>query len=96
MPEVNGLYPTPTRKALLRLIAAGGGRIYGEAGQVFDKQTYRRVTAMVKEFIDHEWVRALTPDEPRGRGETTAKGVTYYRLKDFGRQAMGGRPWASH
>lgn len=86
---VNGLAATPTRRALLRLIDAGGGRIYGEAKQVFDKETYRRVTDMVKTFIAHEWVRALTPDEQRGPGET-AKNRTYYRLTKYGETAMGG------
>lgn len=89
MPEVNGLYPTPARKALLRLIHSGRGRVYGEAGQVWVKETYRRVTAQMKEFIAADWVRALAPDEPRGPGETAARGVTFYRLKDYGRVALG-------
>ena len=89
MSEINGLYPTPTRRALLRLIDAGGGRIYGEAKQVWDKQTYMRVTAKVREFIAHDWVRALAPDEPRGPGENASK-RTYYRLTEYGRAALGG------
>lgn len=89
MPEINGLYPTPTRKALLRLIHAGGGQVYGEAGQVWVKETYRRVTAEVKLFISVEWVRALAPDEARGPGETAAPGVTFYRLKEYGLIAGG-------
>lgn len=87
MPEVNGLFPTKTRQALLRLIHAGGGRIYAEAGQVRDKQTFRRVTATVKEFIAHDWVRALAPDEPRGPGES--KLLVHYRLKEYGLIAAG-------
>lgn len=87
MPEINGLHPTLTRKALLRLIDAGGGRIYGEARQVFDKVTYRRVTAEMKKLIAHDWVRALRPDEPRGPGETASMRV-YYRLTEYGRTAM--------
>lgn len=82
MSEINGLYPTKTRLALLRAIREGNGRIYFEAGDVFDKVTYTRVTAKVKEFIDHGWVRALTPDEPRGPGES--KLLTHYRLTDIG------------
>jgi hypothetical protein len=89
MPEVNGLAVTATRKALLRLIHAAGGQIYGEAGQVFYKPTYRRVTAEVKKLIAHEWVRALAPDEPRGPGETRATRVTYYRVLEYGRVALG-------
>ncbi len=82
MPEVNGLYPTKTRLALLRAIREGNGRIYFEAGDVFDKATYTRVTAKVKELIGHGWVRALAPDEPRGPGES--KLLTHYRLTDIG------------
>lgn len=87
MPEVNGLFPTKTRLALLRAIHEGNGRIYFEAGDVFDKATYLRVTAKVKEFIDHGWVRALAPDEARGPGES--KLLTYYRLADAGRVVLG-------
>ncbi len=89
MPDVNGLSATAARRALLRLIHAGNGRVYGEAGQVFVKQTYRRVTAEMRKLIAAEWVRALSPDEPRGPGETSAAGVTFYRLKEFGRVALG-------
>ena len=87
--EFNGLYATPTRKALLRAIHDGKGRIYCEAGIVIDKVTYTRVTAKVKEFIDHGWVRALAPDEPRGPGES--KLLTHYRLTDLGLQALAGQ-----
>jgi alkylation response protein AidB-like acyl-CoA dehydrogenase len=89
MLEVNGLAVTAARRALLRLILAGNGRVYGEAGQVRVHQTYRQVTAEMKKLIAAEWVRALAPDEPRGPGETAAKGVTYYRLKDAGRVVLG-------
>ena len=85
--EFNGLYATPTRKALLRAIHDGKGRIYCEAGIVLDKVTYLRVTAKVKEFIDHGWVRALAPDEARGPGES--KLLTHYRLTALGVQALG-------
>lgn len=87
MPEVNGLFPTKTRVALLRLIHDGHGRIYAEAGQVWDKVSYTRVTAMVRAFIRHDWVRALAPDEPRGPGES--KLLVYYRLTDIGLVAAG-------
>lgn len=89
--EINGLAATPTRRALLRLIDAGGGRIYGEAGQVFEKQAYRRVTDQVRTFIAHGWVRALAPGEQRGPGEN-AKNRTYYRVTETGRVAMGDAP----
>lgn len=90
MSEVNGLYPTPQRKALMRLIHEGKGRIRGEAGEVWDVIPWRKVTAKVREFIQHGWVRALSPDEPRGPGETKAPGVTYFRVTDIGLQALAG------
>lgn len=89
--EFNGLYATKTRLALLRAIREGNGRIYFEAGDVFDKVTYTRVTDKVRQMVAHNWVRALTPDEPRGRGETAAPGVTFYRLTDLGLQALAGQ-----
>lgn len=91
MPEVvNGLSATAPRRALLRLIQAGYGRVYGEAGQVRVKDSYRRVTSEMKKLIAAEWVRALAPDEPRGPGERTAPGMTYYRLRPYGEIALGG------
>jgi len=89
MPEVNGLFPTPTRKALLRIIHAGGGRIFYEpaAKEARDKQTYRKVTEMVRVFLAHDWIRALTPEEPRGPGES--KLLVHYRLTYNGYVAAG-------
>ncbi len=63
--------------------------VYGEAGQVRVKQTYRAVTGEMKKLIAADWVRALAPDEPRGPGETKAPGVTYFRLKPYGEIAAG-------
>lgn len=89
MPEVNGLYPTPTRKALLRAIYEGYGRIYFEpaANEVWDKVTAYRVTEKIRQFLAADWIRALAPDEERGRGES--KLLTYYRLTRFGAVALG-------
>jgi hypothetical protein len=84
---VNGLTATPRRRALLKLIDAEDGRIYGEANQVWDKVPYLRVTAEVKKFLAADWVRALAPDEPRKRGES--KHRAHYRLTDYGRVALG-------
>lgn len=76
--EVGGLYPTRTRLALLRAIRDGNGRIYFEAGEVWDNTAGTKVTARAKELLRAGWIRALTPDEPRGPGELPAR--TYYRL----------------
>lgn len=85
---VNGLAATPTRQALLRAIEYDAGRIYAEANQVWDKLSYRRVTDQVRTMLAHEWIRALTPDEPRRAKES--KLLVYYRLTDFGRAALRG------
>lgn len=85
---MSDLFPTKTRKALLRAVAEGNGRIYFEAGDVFDKDTYLRVTERMREMVSAGWVRALAPDEPRGRGETSAPGVTFYRLTAEGKKLI--------
>lgn len=89
MPDVNGLFPTKTRTALLRAIYDGGGRIYYEpaAKEARDKLTYRRVTDLIRQFIAADWIRALAPGEPRGPGESDL--LVYYRLKPFGAVALG-------
>jgi hypothetical protein len=84
--EVNGLYPTPVRRALLKAIAEGQGRIYYEAKAVYDNAVGNKVTARVYEMLRAEWIRALTPDEPRGPREYPAR--TYYRLTDAGRSIL--------
>lgn len=86
---VNGLNITVRRRAILRFVDFGRGQIYGEAGVVFEKGSYRRITEEMRKLIAHGLVRALAPDEPRGRGETAAQGVTFYRLTSLGRTAMG-------
>ena len=56
--EINGLFPTPVR---LRLFAAvrAPGRIYGEAGQVWDKETGYKVMSRVAELLKHGWIEAV-------------------------------------
>ncbi len=66
--EINGLYPTAARRSLLRAVDQGHGRIYAEAGQVWDVSTAWKVTDRMKQLVAHKWVRALAPDEPRGAG----------------------------
>lgn len=88
--EVNGLYPTPARLALLRAIHQGHGRIYFEpgTGEVYDHATAFRVTERVRTLLHHEWIRALEPAEPRAAGEMKER--TYYRLTAYGRAALEG------
>jgi hypothetical protein len=88
MPEINGLYPTRTRLALLKAIHAGGGDVYCEAKVVYAKSLGQRVTERVREQIQHGWIRALEPGEARGRGEASAPGVTFYRLTDIGERVL--------
>lgn len=84
----NGLAATRTRLALLRAINNDPGRVYldPEEHAVWDASLGMRVTERVKEFIRHDWVRALTPDEPRGRGERPGRG--YFRLKETGLRVL--------
>jgi hypothetical protein len=81
---VSDLHPTPVRKRLLRAIRDEPGRIYFEAGEVWDKVTAYRVTDKVRQFIAAGWVRALTPEEPRQKGESPL--LTYYRVLDAGQK----------
>lgn len=87
---VNGLAATRTRLALLRAIAYDAGRISTapKEGDVWDGHSGMRVTARIKELIDAKWIRALAPNEPRGRGELS--GRIYYRLTPIGRTALRG------
>lgn len=84
--EVNGLFPTPVRRALLKAIAEGQGRIYYEAKAVYDNAVGNKVTARVYEMLRAEWIRALAPDEPRGPGEHQPR--TYYRLLPAGESIL--------
>jgi hypothetical protein len=88
--DINGLYPTKHRLALLRAIDYDRGRISYDPreGVVWDHTAGLRVTNRCQELIQHEWIRALTPDEPRGPGELSFR--TYYRLTDYGRTALRG------
>lgn len=86
---INGLAATPARKALLRAIDEGRGRISYDPNErtVYDHDTGIRVTSRCRELVSAGWIRALTPDEPRGPGELHFR--TYYRLTDYGRAALG-------
>jgi hypothetical protein len=87
---VNGLAATPTRKALLRAIAYDTARISYDPreGVVWDHVAGRRVTDAVTQMLLADWIRALTPDEPRALGELKFR--TYYRLKTYGETALHG------
>ena len=83
---INGLYPTPVR---LKLIAALNepGRIYGEANEIWDKATGRKVTDAVSTLIKHQWAEAV----PRtGYRADWSPQRTYFRPADneFGRAAI--------
>lgn len=80
------LYPTPTRKALLRAIAEGNGRIYFEAGDVWDGAVSWRVTERMKELINAGWVYAMPVDGDKGPGELGFR--IYYRLTEEGRRII--------
>jgi hypothetical protein len=84
--EINGTYPTPVR---LKLVAAiqEPGRIYGEAGEVWDKATGYKVTRRVGELVAAKWIEAI-PRE--GYRDDWSPQRTYFRPadNDFGRAAI--------
>lgn len=84
--EVGGLFPTPVRRALLKAIAEGAGRIYYEAGDAYDNAVGNKVTDKIRSMLAAEWIRALAPDEPRGPGEHRAR--TYYRVLPAGEAVL--------
>lgn len=84
--EINGLYPTPNRRAFLRKVEACDGDIYFEADHVWDRSAGRKVTAIAREAIDHDWIRVATPGE-RTTAEWSPSRV-HYRLTEFGRAAI--------
>jgi hypothetical protein len=80
------LYATPTRKKLLAAIRAHDGRVYFEAGDVWD-YVHRggKVTARMKEAIEVGWVRVATGGE---RPREALSGRTYYVLTPLGERVL--------
>jgi hypothetical protein len=76
------LYPTPTRKALLRSVAENDGQVYFEAGEVWDNHRGGRVTDRMRSVISAGWVEVLPDSERNPRLHLS--GRTYYRLTDDG------------
>jgi hypothetical protein len=85
---VNGLAATPTRRALIKAVTEPG-RIYYEpdAKAAYDRASGRKVSAVLKELVRAQWIRAARPDE-RQRGESQY--LIYYRLDEFGPAALNG------
>jgi hypothetical protein len=77
MPEINGLYPTKTRIALLRAVV--NRRVYDFEGEAYDEASGTKVSARLRELIGHEWVAA-----------TRFGSTTSYRLTNLGRRALNG------
>lgn len=84
--EINGLYPTRHRIALLKAVAEGKGRVYGEGNDIYDRVAGTRVYARALELIRHDWIEPV-PREEQHRDEWS-QSRTYYRLTDFGRKAI--------
>lgn len=59
--EINGLYPTPVRLKLFAAVRVPG-RIYGEAGEVWDKVTGYKVTRRIGEQVAAKWIEAVPKD----------------------------------
>ena len=87
---VNGLAATPTRRALVRAVNAGGGRIYYEppAKAAFDRQSGMRVTDKLRDLLGADWIRVRHDDEPLLPGES--QHLIHYGLTDYGRAVLRG------
>ena len=86
---VNGLAATPVRVKLLEAIRDTRGRISYDpiSRAAYDNETNRKVTAQLREFIDHDWIRPRRPDEPLTGGEWSEQ-RTYYRITESGEAAI--------
>lgn len=84
--EINGVYPTPVRLKLFAAVQVPG-RIYGEAGEVWDKVTGYKVTARINELLGARWIEAV-PRE--GYAADWSEQRNYFRPADnaFGRAAI--------
>jgi len=91
MPEINGLFPTPHRRAFLRAVASSRSRIvrYHSTGEAYDQQENVRVTSRLQEAFSAGWVEPV-PDEDLWPGAEPRTRVTYFRLTEFGRAALNG------
>jgi hypothetical protein len=77
------LHPTKHRKAMLRAVDEPG-RIYGEAGEIWDKQEGCKITSRIEEATHAGWVHAV----PRaGYRDEWSPQRTYFELTDAGREA---------
>lgn len=79
------LYPTPTRKALVRRVHEHPKAIYFEAGQVWDFISGGRVTSRMKEVVSAGWLRVAEDNE---RPEGALSGRKYYVATDEGRRII--------
>lgn len=87
--EVNGLYPTPRRRALLALIDRRDGKVrhLHEQNIVRDLNTNTVVTDMVRQMLAVDWLRPIPPEQHNHREQEA--GATYYALTDtYGRAAI--------
>lgn len=65
------------------------GRIYYEpaAKEAFDFASGLKVTARLKDCVDHGWLRARHPEEPLLKGEWSHTRI-YYRVTELGDAAI--------
>ncbi len=86
---VNGLAATPVRVKLMLAVRDEPGRIYYEpaAKEAHDHSSGLKVTARLKDCVDHGWLRARKPVEPVLKGEWSTTRI-YYRVTDLGHAAI--------
>lgn len=84
-----GLYPTPTRKALVLAVSRNDGKVYFEAGEVWDMHRGGKVTERMRQVIAAGWVEVL-PDAERNP-RIHLSGRKYYRITADGERILRGQ-----
>lgn len=80
---------TRTRRAILRAIDEGHGRIYLEEHEAWDRSLGLRITHRLRQLVDAGWVRARTETDKPLPGEHMPDRV-YYRLTTTGIEKLKG------
>lgn len=80
---------TRGRRAILRAIDEGHGRIYLEEGEVRDKALGLKITHRLRQLVEAGWVRARTEKDKPLPGEHMPDRV-YYRLTEVGEAKLKG------
>lgn len=87
---INGLAATKHRQALCRAVNVRARVVrYHSTGEAWDNTAAVKVTARLAELFLFGWVEPI-PEEELWAGAQPKRILSYYRLTDLGRRAMGG------